>query len=112
MLYVAILTKRLNQNPLDLIEQQLIIPPVIQSSGSRARMIRRRLRDFELTAIAQVLSDTGRSKCMAACGGLNAGRTHAFDPRKRANPWAAQSLHRALVPVCPRLAAVSGAGFP
>ena len=40
-----------NQNPLDFIERELIVAPVIEAGGAGALVVCHLLRDFELPAI-------------------------------------------------------------
>ena len=55
-----------NQYPLDLIERDLIVAPVVEAGGSRALVIGHLLRDLELAAVAQVLGDAGGAEGVAA----------------------------------------------
>jgi len=52
----------LNHDPLDLIEADLVAPPVVELRGTRRRMVSHRRGLFERAAVLQVGGDPGRSK--------------------------------------------------
>jgi hypothetical protein len=66
-----------NHDPLDLIERDLIVAPVIEAGGARALMVGHLLRDFELAAVAQVFGDAGGAEGVIADPGQDAGAAGA-----------------------------------
>lgn len=64
----------LNSNPLDLIEADVVVPPVIELGCTGTGMICHGSGVFQRAAILQISSDPGRSEAVISHSGLNAGR--------------------------------------
>ena len=62
-----------NRNPLDLIERNLVLPPVVELRGPRALVICDVLRSFQRALVLQVRGDAGRPEGMVPDPGLDAG---------------------------------------
>ena len=62
-----------DQDALDFIERNLIIPPVVEAGRAGALMVRHLLRDFKLAAVPQVFCDAGRAEGVAPDLRLDAG---------------------------------------
>lgn len=54
-----------DDNSLDFVERNAILPSIVEPRRPRALVIRHLLRDFELAAIPQVFRDPGRPKRVA-----------------------------------------------
>ena len=52
----------LNCDPLDFIERDLILPPVVELGRPRRLVVGEVLRQFELAAVLQVRGDAGRAE--------------------------------------------------
>jgi hypothetical protein len=64
----------LNRNPLDLVERNFIISPVIELGCPRRFVVRDLLRDLEFTAVLEIRRDAGRAEGMIANPRFDAGR--------------------------------------
>jgi len=67
----------LNRNPLDLVERNFIISPVIELGCPRRFVVRDLLRDLEFTAVFQIRDDAGCTESMIANPRFDAGRFRA-----------------------------------
>jgi len=67
----------LNRNPLDLVERNFIISPVIELGCPRRFVVRDLLRDLEFTAVFQIRGDAGCTESMIANPRFDAGRFRA-----------------------------------
>ena len=73
-----------NNDPLDLIEADLVVAAIVEPRGARALMVGHLLRHFELTAVPQVFRDPRGAEGVTAdlcahAGGLGAPADHAVD---------------------------------
>src|SRR5271167_545228 len=68
---------RSNQNPLDLIEADLVVASVVEAGGAGAFVVGHLLRDFQLAAVPKVLGNAGSAEGMAADRGRDAGGERA-----------------------------------
>ena len=67
----------LNRNPLDLVERNFIISPVIELGCPRRFVVRDLLRDLEFAAVFQIRGDAGCTESMIANPRFDAGRFRA-----------------------------------
>jgi len=70
-------TPCLDYNSLDLVEAELVAPPIIELRRARRRMIRHRRCLFERAAVLEIGGDPGCPKTVIAELGCNAGRCGA-----------------------------------
>ena len=63
----------LDRNPLDFVERDFVVAAVVKLSCSRGFMVRDLLRHFQLAAVLQIGSDTGRGEGMVANPCFDAG---------------------------------------
>lgn len=67
----------LNRNALDLVERNLILPPVVELGRPRALVVGDVLRGFKRAVVLQVRGDAGRPEGVVPDPGLDAGATRA-----------------------------------
>ena len=59
-------TKRSDVDPLDLVERDLVVQPVVELGGAGGLVPRDPCRDLEVAAVSQVLGDPGAAKAVGA----------------------------------------------
>ena len=87
--------RRSNVDPLDLVERDLLVQPVVELGGAGGLVPRNARRDFEVPAISKVLGDLGASEAVRA----DLGNDIPPDAAGKAIPYDIYDMGSSSVPV-------------